>query len=123
MGTVIWIVQGLLAVAFLMAGAMKMMQPKEKLAENMAWVEDFDSPMLKIIGAVEVAGALGLLVPAFTGLADSLVVAAALGLAVIMMMAAYTHIKRDEQKEMIVNLVLFMMALVVVYARTGPYPL
>lgn len=123
MGTVIWIVQGLLAVAFLMAGAMKMMQPKEKLAENMAWVEDFEPGMLKLIGAAEVAGALGLLVPAFTGLPDYLVVAAAWGLAITMLLAAWTHVRRSEPKEVIVNIILLVMALVVIYGRTGAYPL
>ena len=38
-----WVVQGLLAVAFLGAGGAKLTQPKEKLAKNMAWVEDLSS--------------------------------------------------------------------------------
>ena len=41
MNIALWIVQGLLAVAFLMAGGMKLTQPKERLVANMAWVEDF----------------------------------------------------------------------------------
>ena len=47
MNIALWIVQGLLAVAFLMAGGMKLMQPKEKLAEKMAWVEDFAPNTIK----------------------------------------------------------------------------
>jgi len=41
MGIALWVVQGLLAAASLTAGATKLSQPKEKLAKNMAWVEDF----------------------------------------------------------------------------------
>ncbi|WP_420643045.1 DoxX family protein [Candidatus Leptofilum sp.] len=52
MNIALWIAQGLLAVAFLMAGGMKVMQPKEKLAENMAWVEDFLANTIKGIGCL-----------------------------------------------------------------------
>lgn len=124
METAIWIVQGILALAFLMAGAMKIMQPKEKLAENMGWVEDFAPGMLKIIGAAEVAGAIGLILPAFTDLSDTLVVAAALALGVMMVLAAYTHIRRGNETTMVaVNIVLFVMAFIVILTRTGNYPL
>jgi uncharacterized membrane protein YphA (DoxX/SURF4 family) len=41
MSTTLWVLQILLALAFLMAGAMKLMRSKEQLATSMAWVEDF----------------------------------------------------------------------------------
>src|SRR3712207_712272 len=41
MGIALWVVQVLLAAAFLVSGATKLSQPKEKLVKNMAWVEDF----------------------------------------------------------------------------------
>jgi len=59
----LWIVAGLLALAFLGAGAMKLSQPREKLAASMGWVNDFSAPMVKTIGALEVLGALGLILP------------------------------------------------------------
>lgn len=124
METVIWIVQGLLALVFLMAGAMKMMQPKEKLAETMGWVEDFEPGMLKLIGGAEVVGALGLILPAVTGLSDNIVSAAAFGLAVTMILAAYTHIRRGNETMMVmVNVALLAMAIIVIWARNGDYPL
>jgi uncharacterized membrane protein YphA (DoxX/SURF4 family) len=64
----LWVAQVLLAVAFLGAGATKLSQPKEKLAKNMAWVEDFSQPAVRLIGAVEVLGAIGVVVPALTGI-------------------------------------------------------
>jgi len=72
----------------------------------------------------EVAGAVGLILPAFTGLSDTLVVAAAIALAVTMVLAAFTHIRRGNETTMImVNAVLLVMAVVVVWARNGDYPL
>ena len=41
MNIALWIVSGLLALAFLMAGGMKASQPKSALADRMGWVNDF----------------------------------------------------------------------------------
>jgi hypothetical protein len=41
MNIALWIVQALLAIVFGMVGAMKLTQPKEKLAMRMPYVEDF----------------------------------------------------------------------------------
>ena len=51
MGIALWVVQVLLAAAFLVSGATKLSQPKEKLLKNMAWVEDFSQPTVRLIGA------------------------------------------------------------------------
>lgn len=61
--TFLWILQWLLAGTFLMAGVMKLMQPKEKLAESMGWANDFRSNTIKEIGMAEVLAAVGLVVP------------------------------------------------------------
>jgi uncharacterized membrane protein YphA (DoxX/SURF4 family) len=47
MDTFLWILQGLLAAAFLMAGGMKLMLSKEKLSENQGWVEGFSESQIK----------------------------------------------------------------------------
>ena len=64
MNVVLWIIAGLLAVAFLGAGLSKLLQPKEKLAATMGWVEDFSPGTIKLIGALEVLAAIGLVLPA-----------------------------------------------------------
>jgi hypothetical protein len=66
MNVFLWILAGLLALAFLAAGGGKPAQPKEKLAAspNMAWTEDFSPGVIKMIGALEVLAAIGLILPA-----------------------------------------------------------
>ena len=55
-----WIVAGVLALMYLAAGGMKLAQPRQKLqASGMGFVEDFSAPSVKLVGAVEVLGALG----------------------------------------------------------------
>ena len=55
----LWVVQVLLAGAFLVSGATKLSQPREKLLKNWAWVEDFSQGTVGIIGALEVLGRSG----------------------------------------------------------------
>ncbi len=121
MNIALWIIAGLLALAFLAAGAMKLTQPKEKLAATgMAWVENFTPGMVKTIGALEVLGALGLILPAALGIIPVLVPIAAVGLAALILGAAITHARRMDRQMLAVNLVLFALAAVVAVARFGP---
>jgi len=46
MNIILWVVQGLLAISFLMAGGMKMMKPKSEIEEMMAWAKDFSDGQL-----------------------------------------------------------------------------
>jgi uncharacterized membrane protein YphA (DoxX/SURF4 family) len=121
MNIFLWILQVLLALAFLGAGTMKLITPKKKLRERMAYVDDFSEPTVKFIGAVEVLGALGLVLPAATGIAPALTPLAATGLAIVMILAAIVHIRRGEAKQAPVNAVLFVIAAIIAWGRFGPY--
>jgi uncharacterized membrane protein YphA (DoxX/SURF4 family) len=122
MNVVLWIVAGLLAAAFVAAGAMKLSQTREKLAASgMAWTEDFSAGMIKLIGALEVLGAIGLILPALLHIAPVLVPLAATGLALTMIGAGITHLRRGETPMIVVNVVLLVLAAVVAWGRFGPY--
>jgi uncharacterized membrane protein YphA (DoxX/SURF4 family) len=107
----------LVAAAFLVSGATKLSQPKEKLVKNMAWVEDFSQQTVRLIGAVEVLGAIGIVVPALTGILPWLTPLAALGLVLTMIGAALTHLRRTEYGSIAMNAVLLVLAAFVVYGR------
>jgi uncharacterized membrane protein len=121
MNVVLWIVQGLLAAGFGMAGVMKSTQPKDKLVDRLPWVEDFSPATVRFIGIVELAAALGLILPAVTGIAPILTPLAATGLAVVMVLAAITHVRRKEPSGIAVNAVLFVLVVFVAWGRFGPY--
>ena len=92
METVIWIAQGLLAAVLLMAGSMKLAQPKERLAASgQAWVEDFDAQQVKGIGTLELLAAAGLILPAALDLVPILTPIAASGVVLLMLGAGGTH--------------------------------
>ncbi|MEU0743731.1 DoxX family protein [Streptomyces sp. NPDC006134] len=122
MNVTLWIIASILAVAFLLAGLMKAGRPKEKLAASgMAWADDFSTGAVKGIGAVEVLGALGLVLPAAFDIAPILVPLAATGLAITMLGAAVVHGRRKENQMIGVNVVLLVLAAVVAWGRFGPY--
>lgn len=123
MGMALWAVQGLLAVAFLGAGATKLSQPKEKLAKNMAWVEDFSQGKVRLISTLEIAGALGLVLPALTGVLPWLTPLAALGLALLMAGAVSTHLRRKEGPAVVPPAVLLLLAAFVAVGRFFVVPL
>lgn len=123
MNTALWIVQALLAIAFLMAGAMKTFQPKEKLAEKMGWVEDFSQGQIRTIGILEILGALGLILPALTGILPWLTPLAAAALALTMVGGAWVHLRRKEYGNVVVNVVLLLLSLFVAYGRFVVLPL
>jgi uncharacterized membrane protein YphA (DoxX/SURF4 family) len=123
MGIALWVAQVLLAVAFLGAGATKLMQPKEKLAKNMGWVEDFSQPTVRLIGALEVLGAIGVVLPALTGILPWLTPLAALGLVLLMAGAVYTHLRREEGSAVVPPAVLLLLAALVAVGRSFVLPL
>jgi uncharacterized membrane protein YphA (DoxX/SURF4 family) len=117
MGIALWVVQVLLAAVFLVSGATKLSRPKEKLLKNLAWVEDFSQRTLRIIGALEVLGAIGIVLPALTGILPSLTPLAALGLVLTMIGAALTHLRRQEYGPIAVTAVLLVLAAFLAYGR------
>ncbi len=124
MNTLLWIVTGLLALAFLGAGSMKLSKSRAELAPKMAWVEGFSDGQVKGIGALEVLGALGLILPALTHIAPVLVPVAAIGLALTMVGAVATHVRRGEPfAASVPALVLGVLSVVVAWGRFGSYPL
>jgi hypothetical protein len=120
MNTVLWVLQIALALAFGLAGIGKLSQPKDKLQERMGWVEDFSPRTVKLIGALELLAALGLVLPAATGILPWLTPLAALGLVVVMALAIPVHLRRGEVPMVAVNVVLGLLAAFVAWQRFGP---
>jgi hypothetical protein len=123
MNTVIWIAQGLLAVAMLGAGAMKLSKSKAELQASggMDWTEDFPEGQIKGIGTLEVLAAVALILPALLDIAPVLVAVAAAGVVLLMLGAAATHLRRGEGQMVAVNLVIAAIALFIAIERFGPH--
>lgn len=93
----LWIVNALLALGFLAFGLMKIARPKQALYDSgLTWTQRFSPGTVKVIGAVEVVGALGLVLPLATGIATVLTPLAAVGLLITMITAIVMHARHKE---------------------------
>lgn len=125
MNVFLWILQILLALVFLMAGSMKLMKSRAEIAasqpDRMGWIEHVSDGTARLAGGAEVLGAVGLVLPAVTGIAPVLVPLAAAGLAATMILAAIFHSRRGESQSTMMNIVFAILALIVVWGRFGDY--
>jgi uncharacterized membrane protein YphA (DoxX/SURF4 family) len=123
MNIALWIVQTLLALAFLLAGSMKVSQPIERLRKRMNWANHVSPAVVRLVGSLEILGAVGLILPALIHILPWLTPVAALGLVLTMIGAAIVHIRLKEFSGLGAPLVLLLLALFIVYGRFLLVPL
>jgi len=117
--TGLWVASGILAAAFLVAGSNKLFVPPAKLAKapGGGWVLDFAVVFVKTLGAFEVLGAIGLILPTLLDTAPFLTPLAGIGLGVIMVGAANVEFRRNEYRHVLVNITYFVLLAFVVFGR------
>ena len=119
MNILIWIAQGLLAAMVMMAGGLKLTASKEDLNSKVGgWVEQFSLPSLRLIGLLEVLGAVGIVLPLLLGILPWLTVWAAGGLSLTMLGAMTVHFRRAEFDKLWVNGILLLLAVFVIIGRS-----
>jgi len=111
---VLWIVQALLALVFLFAGGMKLVVPLDVLYANMQL--SLPGIFIRFIGACEVLGALGLILPGLTRIRPELTSLAARGL-VLLMVGAVMFTPPEELATAALPVVLGLLAAFVAYER------
>ncbi len=122
MNVVLWIAAGVLAAVFLLAGLRKLATPRETLASTgMGWAESWPDAGTRLLGAVEVLGAVGLVLPALVDVAPVLVPWAAVGLGLTMLGAVVVHVRRREAQPAVLTVVLLALAVLVAWGRFGTY--
>ena len=119
MNIALWVIQVLLAGMYGMAGSMKTFQPdKVRTNPQMTWAHDKQDGYIRFVGISELLGALGLILPALTGILPWLTPLAAIGLALIQLLAIFTvHLPKKEYQVIPVNVVLLVLAVVAAYGR------
>nr|WP_324685523.1 DoxX family protein [Mycobacterium sp. 94-17] len=115
----LWAGQGLLAFVYLAAGGLKVVRPRERLVASgrLDWMKDHSDAEVKAVGAVEILGALGVILPQATGIARVLTPIAAVGLVIVQMGALRVHLTRNERQPLPVNVILLLLAAFVALGR------
>ncbi|GAA2813616.1 DoxX family protein [Kitasatospora paracochleata] len=109
-----WITAGPLALFYFYAGTLKTIRSRDQLRPMMAWVDRTPLPALRALGAVEILGATGLILPPLTGIAPSLAPAAAIGFVLLQTGAITVHL-RTEDRRIALNAVLTATAAVTIW--------
>ncbi len=118
----LWVVQVLLALAFGMAGFMKVSMPISELAaKGMGFVNHTSEGLVRFIGTVELLGALGLILPAAMRIKPILTPIAAIGIAVIMLLPIKEHVTQNEP--VVANIILLLLAAFVAWGRFKKAPI
>ncbi|MFF3485624.1 DoxX family protein [Streptomyces sp. NPDC002701] len=113
-----WIVAGLLALFYFYAGAVKMIRSGDQLRPMMAWVDRVPMSVVRALGAVEILGAIGLILPPLTGIAPSLAPAAAIGFLLLQIGAVAVHLT-GEDRRITLNVGLIAAAAVTIWLAIG----
>ena len=113
--SVLWTVQGLLALLFLFAGSMKLVLPIEVMTQQMPL--PLPGLFLRFIGTAEVAGALGLILPGLLRIRPGLTPLAACGLVIIMTGATVVTLAGGEGAAAMMPLVVGLLCVCVAYGR------
>ena len=117
MNIALWIVQILLALLYGGAGVLKTFITA-KAKEQLPWAKRSSDTYVRFVGIAELLGAIGMFLPILTGILSWLTPVAALGLALIQVLAIFiVHLPAKEYKALPMNLVLLALAVFVAYGR------
>jgi hypothetical protein len=115
---VAWIAQGLLAMVFAGSGVAKSIMSRERLlATGQTGAVEFPMRVVRFTAFMELLAAVGLIAPWALDIAPWLTPVAAAGLIVIMVVAAITHWRLGEPRNVVGNVVLMTLCVVVIAVR------
>jgi len=115
----LWVIQVLLALLFLFAGSMKFIIPIEVMTKQVALPGAF----LRFIGAAEILGAIGLILPGLLRIRTALTPLAASGLLVIVIGATVLMLRTSGVTQAISPFVTALLSAFVAYGRWRLVPL
>ena len=118
----LWLAQGLLFLAFCGAGFVKLTTPIAALSAMMPWTAQVAEPFVRIIALIDLAGGIGILLPALTRIKPRLTVLAALGCTALQMLAITFHVWRGEFHVLPLNVVLISLSAFVLWGRLEKAP-
>lgn len=119
----IWLAQVVAAGLFCMSGIMKLTTPIPELSAMMPWTGELSPTFVRLIGLIDLAGGLGLILPSLTRILPRLTVIAALCCIVLQVLAAGFHGFRGEFSVLPLNAVLLGLAIFIFWSRSQKAPI
>jgi putative oxidoreductase len=123
LNTVLWCMQAFLFVAFGALGLMKLTMPIEELTRIMTWPGSVPDWLVRAIGGAELAGAMGVFLPALVRMQAWVTPYAAMGLATVMICAVGYHLMLFQGAMLLPSIALGVIAGYVAWGRDKAAPL
>ncbi|MEO8069255.1 MAG: DoxX family protein [Flavobacteriales bacterium] len=119
----LWGMQVFLFLAFGAAGLLKLTLPIGTLTDLLTWPGAVPEYLVRAIGAAEIAGAMGVLLPALTRMQPWITSYAAMGLATVMICAVGYHLMLFQGKMLVPSIILGVIAGYVAWGRDKVVPI
>jgi putative oxidoreductase len=119
----LWTAQVLLALVFAFTGTGSLTRPIDDLAAVAVWPGEVPVALVRLIGAAELMGALGLILPSLTRIRPSLTPLAATGLTGVMLLASSYNLLHGRWPALALNLILGSLAVFVAWGRSRRLPI
>lgn len=120
----LWLAQAFVSFMFCFSAYLKLFSPLPELAKmGMLWPSEVSPAFLTFIGLVDLAGGIGILLPALTRIQPRLTVLAALGCSVLQVLASAFHASRGEFSALPLNAILLTLSLFILWGRSKRAPI
>jgi hypothetical protein len=119
----LWVAQILLAAFYGLTGVLKLTLPMPRLAAMLRWPDMYGEAFTRFLGVCELAGALGLLLPAATRIFPRLTPLAAACLVLLQVCAISYHVSQHEFARLPLNVVLIGTAAFTLWGRWRKAPI
>lgn len=119
----LWAAQVVICVLFVLFGYMKLFMPVNELAAMWVWPGQVPVGFVRLMGVVDAAGGIGVLLPAITRIQPRLTVWAALGCSLLQVSAIIFHLSRGEAVAVPLNFVLLALSLFILWGRGKKAPI
>ena len=119
-----WIVAGILAFVYLLVGGTKIIRSRAQLEDSgMSWVRGANPAVVKLVGLVEILGAVGLILPPLINTAVLLAPLAAIGLVLVQAVAIGVHMQMKDVRSLPLNIALLLLAFAAAWIGVLTLPL
>jgi uncharacterized membrane protein YphA (DoxX/SURF4 family) len=119
----LWVAQVLVFVVFVWAGFAKLTTPIPDLSKMMAWTGQLPVAFVRTMGLIDLAGGIGILLPALTRIKPGVTTVAALCCSILQVCAIVFHVSRGEAALTPLNFILLALALFVYWGRRKAAPI
>lgn len=119
-----WVVAGILAFVYLLVGGTKIIRSRAQLEDSgMSWVQGANPAVVKLVGLVEILGAVGLILPPLINTAVLLAPLAAIGLVLVQAVAIGVHMQMKDVRSLPINIALLLLAFAAAWIGVLTLPL